>query len=755
MKSNWWKVGIVSVLAVGLLVVVGATQQEIKNPNTIIEVTIGDIETMDPAWHYDTASAQLILNVYETLIFYDREKLDKFIPQLATMVPSRENGLIFIGPDKATYITFPIRKGVKFQMGCEEPTPGCGELTPEDVAYTIQRGLLQDRSGGPQWVLLEPLLGVSSIEELVEKLMEEQGLSQEEADLEACRLVKRAVVADPETWTVTFRLVEPFMPILQIIAGGWGVVLDKEWVIEQGGWDGTCENWRKWHDPAAEEDELFNIANGTGPYKVERWTPGEEYVLVRNENYWRGTPECQRIYGPEAPKVCTGLAPIERVVVKVVPEWSDRFLMLQAGDTDFIAVPRQFVAQVDPLVEAGQVRMTKDLLTVVAADGFFTFDINVEGGNPYVGSGQLDGNGIPPNFFSDIHVRKAFNYSFDWDTYIQDIYLGEAEQRRGPIINGVLGYNPEQPTYSYDPEKAEEEFKLAWDGQVWEKGFRMTCLYNTGNEARKAACEMLEANIEALNPKFNIEVLDLPWPTYLKELVRSRMPMFFIGWIEDYHDPHNWAHPYLYSAGTFAGFQHFDVVKDVSYTFKYIPELVGQTKTYATLQDLFDELIDMARVELDTERRAKIYFDLQNAAYEFAPDLFLVQPLGRHYEQPWVQGWFYNPAYFGFYFYWYWKALPETVEVGPGAEVSLEIPEGATGFWIHNLGPGDVELWVNGERVTFYAPIPAIVADKLCGDPYAVCSIWSKSGWTAGPITSVVLKAGEEGATLEYSFYVP
>lgn len=736
-KVNWWRIGLVSVLAVGLLAAIGLTQGEIKNPNTIVVATIGDIETLDPAFHYDTASAQAILNIYETLIFYDREKLDKYIPQLATMVPSRENGLIFIGPDEATYITFPIRKGVKFQEG--------GDMTPEDVAYTIQRGLLQDRSGGPQWVLLEPLLGVSAIDELAEEV----------GDEEACKMVKRAVVPDPETWTVTFRLVEPFMPILQIIAGGWGVVLDKEWVIEQGGWDGSCATWRQWYDPAAEEDELFNIANGTGPYKLERWTPGEEYVLVRNENYWRGTPDCQRLYGPKAPEVCTGLAKMERVVNKVVPEWSDRFLMLKAGDTDFVYVPRQFVTQVDPLVEAGQARMTKDLLAVSAADGFFTFDINVEGGNPYVGSGQLDGDGIPPDFFTDIHARKAFNYSFDWDTFIEDIYLGEAEQRRGPIINGVLGYNPEQPTYSYDPEKAAEEFKAAWDGQVWEKGFRMTCLYNTGNDVRKAACDMLEANIEALNPKFNVEVLDLPWPTYLKELVRGRMPLYFIGWIEDYHDPHNWAHPYLYSAGTFAGFQHFDVVKDVSYTFQYIPELVGQTKTYATLQDLFDELIDMGRVELDTERRAKIYFDLQNAAYEFAPDLFLVQGLGRHYETPWVQGWFYNPAYFGYFFYWYWKALPETVAVGANAEVSLEIPDGARGFWIHNLGDGDVVLEVNGERVQFYAPLPAIVADKLCGDPYAVCSSWSKSGWTAGPITSVVLKTEGEGATLEYSFYVP
>ena len=32
----------------------------------------------------------------------------------------------------------------------------------------------------------------------------------------------------------------------------------------------------------------------------------------------------------------------------------------------------------------------------------------------YIGSGQLDGNGVPPDFFSDLHIRKAFAYSFDF-----------------------------------------------------------------------------------------------------------------------------------------------------------------------------------------------------------------------------------------------------------------------------------------------------------------------------------------------------
>jgi peptide/nickel transport system substrate-binding protein len=654
------------------------------------------------------------MNIYEPLIWYDRERIDRFIPVLATVVPSEENGLIAVGPDGATYFTFPIRKGIKFQEG--------GDLTPEDVAYTFQRMLLQDRSGGPVWVLLEPIFGVYSIEDVV---------AQAGGDVEACEAVKRAVRVSDDGVSVVIRTVMPFLPLMQIMASGWGAVLDKEWVIAQGGWPGTCDNWRQWHDPAAEEDELFNAANGTGPYKLERWVPGEFISFVRNESYWRAQPGCENRYGPE---MCTGLAAMPKVIINRVPEWSDRYLQLQTGDADLVYVPRQFVTQVDPLVEAGQVRMFKDLATVVAADGFFNFQV-AEGSDfmPKLG-------GEPkPDFFNDINMRKAWNYSFNWDQYIEEVYLGEAEQRKGPIINGHLGYNPEQPVPSYDPAKAEQFFKAAWGGQAWEQGFEVTCAYNTGNDARKAACEMLEQNIEAINPKFKVNVQDLPWPTYLKALVGSQLAIFFIGWIEDYHDPHNWAFPYLHSDGTFAGFQHFDASGPVSYTYKYFPGKVGQTEEFDNLQQLFDELVVAGRNELDPERREKIYFEVQNAAIEFAVDLFLIQPLGRHYEQPWLMGWFYNPAYFGNFFYWYWKALPAEATVG--SETDLSVPANTWGLWVHNKTEGtDVEVYVNGEKKT-----------TLCGQPDAVCSIWSMSGWTAALVESVKL-VSSGSATVEYAF---
>ena len=57
-----------------------------KDPTTFVYTTFGDAETLDPALDYETAGATQIQNIYETLVFYNKEKANEFVPQLATEV---------------------------------------------------------------------------------------------------------------------------------------------------------------------------------------------------------------------------------------------------------------------------------------------------------------------------------------------------------------------------------------------------------------------------------------------------------------------------------------------------------------------------------------------------------------------------------------------------------------------------------------------------------------------------------------------
>jgi len=586
-----------------------------KDPNTLVEGEAGEPETLDPAWAYDTSSSNVIVQVYETLLFTNREKANDFVPMLATKWD--------ISSDGKTY-TFTIRKGVKFHEG--------QDLTPEDVAYSIQRGMIQDRSGGPQWIMLQPFFGLD-----VQSFQSDVVDKQYNKDFaKGCAAVQQAVAFDNNAGTVTMHLKQPYGPMLQVLTGSWAAVVSKQYITSKGGWNGDCATASKYHDPKAEASELFQQMNGTGPFKFERWNKGDQISMVRNDNYWVSEP-----LWSGAP---TGPAKLQRVVIKYINEWGTRFAALKAGDIDICYVDQQYVSQVDALVKQtcqngdanncsqtnanGYLTMYKGLPTSADSVMLFNEGVNTTGGNNRIGSGALDGNGIPADFFSDIHIRKAFNYSFDWDTYIKQVYNGEAEQALGPIINGLLGYDANQAKYSFNLDKATSEFKAATlksaSGQsVWDTGFKIQYVYNEGNDQRKTAGEILQNSLSQINPKFKIDVTSEPWPAFLKETNDGRLGLFMLGWQEDFHDPHDWVFPYLASGGTYAAQQHFP--KDV--------------------QTQMDTLINQAVASTDPNQRAPLYKQLQNISYENALDAFIVQPQARQYMQSWVKGWYYNPIY--------------------------------------------------------------------------------------------------------------
>lgn len=595
--------------------------------------TFGDIDTMDPNLAYDTASGGLIMNTMEPLIFFNHEDANTFVPVLAKEVPSVDNGLI--SEDGLTY-TFNIREGVTFHEG--------GTLEPHDVAYTFQRGLLQSDPNGPQWLLIEPLMGGGYHD--ITYLVDAEGTYEGDPDalkgadpaalVAACEAVQAAVVADDAAGTVTFNLAVPWGPFLATIAQTWGSVLDMEWAMEQGAWDGSCDTWQNYYAPGSENDELSTVINGTGPFMLESWTPGQGYVMVANDNYWRAADDPMWEGGPAGP------AAIKTIVVSLVNEWGTRFTSLQVGDAESVAVPVANRPEVDAYVGEfcdyatgectpnpnnpnGPLRKWGGLPNASRTDMFMTFDVGES--SPYIGSGQLDGNGIPPNFFSDIHVRTAMNYCFDYDTYIAEALNGEGVRNNGPIILGMLGYNEDGAYYPYDPEQCAAELAQAWDGQLPEVGFRFQVGYNTGNTTRQTICEILQAELGAIDAKYQVECIGLPWPTFLRTFRASQIPVIASGWVEDIHDPHNWVQPF--TIGTYAGRQ------------KLPTEIVDQ----------FKALVDAGVATADPAEREQIYFELQQLHHDLAIQVTLAQALGARYEQRWVQGWYFNPIYFDTYYY--------------------------------------------------------------------------------------------------------
>ena len=615
----------------GLVTPTGSETPEIRSsdPGTFVQATFGEPETLDPALGYDTASNEIVQNIYEPLVFYDGVHMDKFIPMLAEAWEISDDGTVY---------TFKIRSGVKFHEG--------QDLTAEDVAYSFQRGLLFGGSDGPQWLLAEPFFGVgrddiTCIVDGCVSLDDRETLAANDPEVlfATCELVKSAIVADEANSTVTMTLIQAWSPFIATIAQTWGGILDKDWAISHGAWDGSCDTWQDYYAESSESDPLSRIANGTGPFKLGDWKFGEELILVRNDEYWRKP------------------ARLERVVTKYVNEWGTRFAMMRAGDADIVAVPDENRSQMDVYVgERCEFNIEKNMYESCEVidnslpyrlyigrpgnsrtDMFFNFQV-AEGSN-YVGSGKLDGNGIPLNFFSDLHIRRAFAYCFDWDVYISDVFNGEAVQSPVIPLPGMPGYQDDIPIYSYDPVKCEEEFKLADldndgipaandpDGDVWTTGFRLQALYNQGNTSRQTIADILANNVALVNNLFVIETVGLPWPTFLRTIRNRQAPYFVSGWVEDIHDPHNWYVPYL--IGTYALNQSLP----------------------SSLRRQFRDLVNQGVAETDSAKRQAIYEQLNRIFYEQAPTVLLAVATSHNFEQRWVKGTTLTPAYSGYYFY--------------------------------------------------------------------------------------------------------
>lgn len=553
----------------------------IRHPNTFTLAEVGEVTSLDPAYPYDNSSQGAILNMYDTLIGFDGAKLDKFVPLLATEVPSRANG--GISRDGLTY-RFHIRKGVRFHDG----TP----LTPEDVKYSLMRFMLMDRAGGPSALLLEPILGVPSTRD-------SSGTITGDYFAQADKAIQ------VQGGDVVIHLPRPFAPFTAIMAR-WSYVECKSWAAKNGDWDGTQATWRKFNNPEEGATYLHAHENGTGPFKLERWDPIAKYVLLqRNDDYWRSK------------------AKLARVLIKTVPEFETRRLMLQAGDADLIETPRPLLGQ---LLHLPGVRIADNLPRLVTDPVlFFTFKINAFA-NRDIGSGQLDGNGIPPDFFTDPDVRKGFSYAFDYDAFVHDTFKGAAVRAKGPVPPGLPGYDPKQPYYTYDLKKAAEHLKKAWGGKVWDKGFRFTLTYNVGSDNREAACEILKKNVESLNPRFKIDLRGVEWAAYLDKAQNHEMPMFSRGWYADYPDAHNFVYAFYHSQGRYPSAQGFSDVE-------------------------LDALIEKAVGTLDRRERDRTYSRILKDGYELAPEIYTVHPRGVFAMREWVADFVDNPVWLGTYFY--------------------------------------------------------------------------------------------------------
>ena len=545
------------------------------NPGDFVQESIGDMDSLDPHWAYDTSSGEQIQYIYEPLIWYDEDTVDAFVGRAAV-------NWTFVN---ATQVKFYIRKGVQFHSG--------NTLTPADVEYSFERALVMDRAGGPTWMFNVPFLGVG-------RTRYSNGTIRPSVTPE---LIDYAVEVDGDY--VVFNQLGGTaygpVPFLQVFSNTWASILDRDWCIANGEWPQSWNNWTLYNNPAKQDSYLYEHESGTGKWKLGTWAKTSQITLNRNEDYWAGN----------------ATVPFNNVITKWVQEWSSRKLSLLAGDADHIYVPRQYMNEI-----IGVADLTKysDLPDLAIECLFFNF--NISSGSPYIGTGSL-GGGIPVDFFEDLDVRKAMNYVFDWDTFISDLYMGEAAQRGSPIVDGVAGYNPAASKYSHCMTLARYHFEnSATYGNLTTQGFKFTVVYNTGNTIRQGACEILAESLLEISENFQVSVQPMMWSTFLDTIMNepnSELAMFCVGWVCDYPDADNFASPFMHTFGDYSYFQHYG-------------------------NSTIDALIETARYSTNVTERTNIYYQLQDIYYNHPAGVILAQAKGRRFFTKYIHGFYFNPT---------------------------------------------------------------------------------------------------------------
>lgn len=196
-----------------------------------------------------------------------------------------------------------------------------------------------------------------------------------------------AITATDEK-TLSITLSQPDSTLLWNLAGRAGLVLN----------------------PSA-DNELSTSANGTGPFRLDRWKKGDSITLSRNDDYW-GTK-----------------AALSEVVFRYIPDFSAAINAVRAGDVDVqTSLDATLAEQITPSsgyeVVSGR---TTDKYTLAMNNTRAPFD--------------------------DVRVREAVRLAIDHPALIEALG-GSAVPQGGPIPELDPGYEDLTGIAPHDPDRA-------------------------------------------------------------------------------------------------------------------------------------------------------------------------------------------------------------------------------------------------------------------------------------------------------------
>jgi peptide/nickel transport system substrate-binding protein len=302
--------------------------------------------------------------------------------------------------DDAQTLTLNLRQGVTFHNGAE--------FTAEDVVATFNRILDEETAAAARANYL-------SIE----------------------------TIDTPDDYTVVFNLSEPDVPLLAALATTNAAIVDSA-DIESG--------------------DVATVANGTGPFVLDNWTPDESTQLSANADWWGEGPN------------------VAGIDIRIIPDETSILAALRAGTIDFALLN-------DPLVATLLIDDESIVLNRAPSINYHVFQLRAA---------------EPP--LDKLEVRQAISCAIDRQEVLDVASLGEGNVT-GPLTMPAFALPPEELfCYEKDLDRARELMAAAGE----EAGFTLNVIAaNAEPPTALSEAQSIQAQLAEIGITVEIESMEL------------------------------------------------------------------------------------------------------------------------------------------------------------------------------------------------------------------------------------------------------
>ncbi|HVN82310.1 MAG TPA: ABC transporter substrate-binding protein [Terriglobia bacterium] len=287
---------------------------------------------------------------------------------------------------------------------------------------------------------------------------------------------------------------------------------------------------------------------GTGPFRFVSYSREDALVLEQNDAYFDSPPA------------------VRQVIVRIVPDATTRALELRKGSIDIV-----------------QNALSPDFVEVLSREAHLTICISEGTNYAYMGFNLND------PILRDQRVRQAIAYALDREEIIKYYWRDFVTPASSILPPNHWAHEENTVKYSYQPAKARQLLDLAgWkdpDGDGPMPRFRLTYKTSTEESTRQVATIIQQ---ELKNVGIQLDLRPFEFGTFYGDIVRGNFQLFTLRWIGGNNDP--------------------DILETVFHSDRIPPRGFNRGRYR---NERIDQLIELARTELNQDRRKELYSEVQ------------------------------------------------------------------------------------------------------------------------------------------------